>query len=204
MKFWHDSVTEKSFKTLQEIRKRYNFVLIGGWAVYLYTKSLKSKDIDIIVSFDNLGKLRSDFDLVKNERLKKYEIKMGEFGIDIYVSHWSELGLPADYVLKNSESLEGFLVPRKEVLLALKLFTYTQRKGNIKGKKDAVDVLSLLFYADLDFKDFEDVLKENDLLYLLDDVEKMLDSFTDLPELNLTTPLFKAFLNLFQKYTSSF
>jgi hypothetical protein len=191
--FWHDNITDKSFQTLQDLRKRYNFVLIGGWAVYLYTQSLKSKDIDIIVSFEELGKLRADFNLVKNERLKKYEIKMGEFDVDIYVSHWSDLGLPAEYILKNTESIAGFTVPKKEILLALKLFSYIQRRGNIKGKKDAVDVLSLLFSAAINFEEFKKILEENNLSNLLGVLKELLDSTTELPELNLNNKRYADF-----------
>jgi hypothetical protein len=191
--FWHNNITDKSFQTLQDLRKRYNFVLIGGWAVYLYTQSLKSKDIDIIVSFEELGKLRADFNLVKNERLKKYEIKMGEFDVDIYVSHWSELGLPAEYILKNTESIAGFTVPKKEILLALKLFSYVQRRGNIKGKKDAVDVLSLIFSAAINFEEFKKILEENNLSNLLGALKELLDSTTELPELNLNNKRYADF-----------
>jgi len=31
--------------------------LIGGWAIYLHTKALKSKDIGIIVDFQTLNQL---------------------------------------------------------------------------------------------------------------------------------------------------
>ena len=49
MQYYHDIITEKSFEFLQELKKKFNFVLIGGWAVFLYARTLKSKDIDIIV-----------------------------------------------------------------------------------------------------------------------------------------------------------
>ena len=56
--FWHNLITEKSFGLLQNLRKQFDFILIGGWAVYLYTQSLKSKDIDIYIPFwSNLGLL---------------------------------------------------------------------------------------------------------------------------------------------------
>ena len=83
--FWHDAVTEKSFIFLQGLRKNFKFVLIGGWAVYFHTKALKSKDIDIVVGFEELAKLRQSFPLIKNDRLSKYEIKAEGFDVDIYV-----------------------------------------------------------------------------------------------------------------------
>jgi hypothetical protein len=145
--FWHDAVTEKSFAFLQEFARRFHFVLIGGWAVYFYTKALKSKDIDIVVTFEELEKLRKGFSLIKNERLKKYEIKAEGFDVDIYVPHFSELGLPLEDVINGAVSLEGFRVPRKETLLALKLYVYEKRKGSLKGKKDMIDIISLLYHG---------------------------------------------------------
>lgn len=65
MQFWHDNITEKSFLTLLAMRNKINFILIGGWAVYFYTKKMKSKDIDIILDYEELGKLK------KNMKSKK-------------------------------------------------------------------------------------------------------------------------------------
>jgi len=56
-------ITDKSFAFLQYLRSQFTFVLIGGWAVFLYTRMLKSKDIDVIVDFEQLGKIRERFDL---------------------------------------------------------------------------------------------------------------------------------------------
>ena len=47
MAYYHDIVTQKSWEELKKLNKKVKFVLIGGWATYLYTKELKSKDIDI-------------------------------------------------------------------------------------------------------------------------------------------------------------
>jgi hypothetical protein len=58
MQFYHEIITEKSFQFLQELKREYEFVLIGGWAVFLYSHSLKSKDIDIIVDYSELAKLK--------------------------------------------------------------------------------------------------------------------------------------------------
>lgn len=80
-KFWHDAVTDKSFYTLQSLRKDFDFVVIGGWAVFLYTQTLKSKDIDIIVDLEVLARLKNRFDVTKNERLQKYEIKFDGFDL---------------------------------------------------------------------------------------------------------------------------
>ena len=51
MEYWNELITQKSWDVLQKLKK-INFVLIGGWASYLWTSSHKSKDIDIIVDFN--------------------------------------------------------------------------------------------------------------------------------------------------------
>lgn len=43
--FYHQLITEKSFQLLKQLKQKFNFILIGGWAIYLYSKSLKSKEV---------------------------------------------------------------------------------------------------------------------------------------------------------------
>ncbi|KKT65605.1 MAG: hypothetical protein UW61_C0043G0002 [Candidatus Curtissbacteria bacterium GW2011_GWC1_44_33] len=125
--FYHNLITDKSWKMLILLRKSYDFILIGGWAVYLYTKVLKSKDIDIVVGFDELERLKHDFEVSKNVRLKKYEARAEEIEIDIYVPFYSSLGVPTEDLKKYETQLTGFKVPSKEVLAALKEYALTQR-----------------------------------------------------------------------------
>ncbi len=142
--FYHDLITKKSWQTLQNLKRQVDFILIGGWAVWLYTKSLKSKDIDIIVNYDQLEKLRQFYPITKNDRLKKYEARNEEVQIDIYLPHYSQIGIPAEEIIKNIQTLETFSVPKIETLLALKLYVYSQRQLSAKGQKDRLDILSLL------------------------------------------------------------
>ena len=132
--YYRDQVTEKSWNLLRTLSKNYSFVLIGGWAVWLYTHALKSKDIDIVVSHGELGKLAKDFPLIKNDRLKKYEINQGEVEVDIYSPFYSNPGIPAQTILEHAILHEGFRVPRPEDLLALKLTAYASRAGSSKGR----------------------------------------------------------------------
>ena len=78
MAYYHDLITQKSWEELKKLKKKFNFVLIGGWAVYLYSKTLKSKDIDILIEYEELIKLRKVYEISKNERLKKYEARKEE------------------------------------------------------------------------------------------------------------------------------
>lgn len=191
--FWHNLITEKSFLALAELAKRFQFVLIGGWAVYFYTRTLKSKDIDIIAEFEELGKLKQNFSLIKNERLKKYEIRGDGFDIDIYISHWSDLGLPLDYVIKNTAIIEGFRVPRKEVLLTLKLFAYKERKHSLKGKKDLIDIVGLLYKNKISFTKFIILLKAHKLEYLGKELANILKTTFEIKELDINRKQFSDF-----------
>jgi hypothetical protein len=85
MEFWHSGLVESSWNTLQQLKNRYEFTLVGGWEVYLYTRALKSKDIGIIVDYSVLEALGREFPLKKNVRLRKYELLLGGVEIDIYV-----------------------------------------------------------------------------------------------------------------------
>ena len=191
--FWHNLITEKSFHLLQELKKDFDFVLIGGWAIYLYTHSLKSKDIDIIVDLETLSQLKQKFEVYKNERLQKYEIKIEGIDVDIYIPYWSDLGLPIEKIIKNTVSIEGFGLPSREVLLTLKLFVYSQRKTSLKGKKDLIDIVSLLYFNGVDFKKFENFLKNNDLLKLKDELDEILRTTISLEELDLNQKKFSDF-----------
>lgn len=185
MTFWHNTITDKSFSTLKSIRQEFPFILIGGWAVYLHTRQLKSKDIDIIIDFGTLGSLKTKYNVIKNERLKKYEIPLESFDIDIYVPEWSDLGILPAYIKTHSISIDGYTVPQCEILLALKLYAYTHRKGSLKGKKDAIDILSLISLDSFSEKIFLDCVKVNKRKELLGELYEVLDLYTEVPELGM-------------------
>lgn len=46
---WRDEIVDRSWEVLGELKEYADFVLIGGWAVYLWTGRLKSRDIDIFI-----------------------------------------------------------------------------------------------------------------------------------------------------------
>src|SRR3989338_9123965 len=142
--YYHNLVTDKSFQILQDFKRRYDFILIGGWAVYLFAKNLKSKDIDCIVDHSALQKIRVAHTLVKNERLQKYEIHIEEIDVDIYVRHYSDLGIPIEAIEKHTVEREGFTLPCPEILLLLKQKAYADRVGTPKGEKDRIDIVSIL------------------------------------------------------------
>ncbi len=160
MEFYHNIITEKSFKLLLDIKRKYDFILIGGWAVFLYSRSLKSKDIDIIVDFDELSKIQESYELFKNERLKKYEIKFQEIDVDIYVPHYSFLGVDIAAIKNNIVSRDGFKLPALEMLFLLKLYVWQERAGTVKGRKDEIDALSIAFLSEFNWQKYLNFTKE--------------------------------------------
>lgn len=186
MPYYRDTVTHKSWQMLVELARKFKFVLIGGWAVWLYTKLLKSKDIDIVVDLNQLAKLKDRFDLVKNSRLKKYEFRADEIQIDVYTPYYSiPGGIPAETILKHSAKLEGFTVPKPEVLLITKIVTWAKRRGSAKGKKDFLDILGLLSLPDTNLKQVEAHIDsaeiKNSVLLLINQLKKTYSA----PEINL-------------------
>jgi hypothetical protein len=188
MTYYRDQVTQKSWQILTSLASKYQFVLIGGWAVWLYTKQLKSKDIDIVVGLDQLGRLSGDYDLVKNDRLHKYEIRQEEIQIDVYTPFYSKLGIPTENILSLALNVEGFKVPPPETLLSLKLVAYQGRKGSDKGRKDLVDMVSLLCLPRLNFAQIPP------------EVIELASSQTQIPELLLNSHQYSKCKKLWKNY----
>ncbi len=183
--FYHDLVTEKSFKILQDLKRKFNFVLIGGWAIYLYTKALKSKDIDIVVDYEELEKFKKEFPISKNERLKKYEVKLEEVDIDIYLPYFSDLKFPIEEIKNYLQSIEGFKVPIPEILLILKVNTYLERKGTTKGEKDFLDIFTLISNEKIDWQIYKRLIKKYQLESLNQKLKEIIFSAKSIPQLNL-------------------
>lgn len=183
--YYQSIITQKSWDLLTDLRKRYDFILIGGWAVFLYTRALKSKDIDIIVSFETLAKLQQEFPLVKNERLKKYEIKREEVDIDIYLPYYSDPGLPIEEISKYALEREGFRLPTVEVLLILKQNVYLRRKFSAKGQKDRLDILALATSREVNFDRYREILHQNNRVELINHLKDLLSATVQEAELNL-------------------
>ncbi len=161
--FWHDVVTKKSWEFLLKFSKKHKFILIGGWAAYLWTKTHKSKDIDIIVDYETLYSLKNEFNIIKNERLKKYEIKEGEFDIDIYLPYYSKLTVPIEIIKEYSVVVQSIKVPTPEILILLKQGAELERRGTPKGKKDVIDILTILIHTDFSLSIYKKIVKKLNL-----------------------------------------
>ncbi|PIY68896.1 hypothetical protein COY90_03540 [Candidatus Roizmanbacteria bacterium CG_4_10_14_0_8_um_filter_39_9] len=188
--FYQNIITQKSWELLLSIKKQFHFTLIGGWAVFLYTDNLKSKDIDIIIDFESLQKLKSNYEIHKNERLKKYEIKQEAIDIDIYLPYYSWLGLPVEKITPYTEVVETFTVVKKEILLFTKLQAYIERKASVKGQKDKIDILSLILLSDFDFGFFKDFLSTNNKIAHIKTLYNMIIETKEVDELSLNRHFF--------------
>jgi len=185
MEYYHDLITRESFDFLKQLKQKAGFVLIGGWAVFLYTHALKSKDIDIVVDYENLAKLKSIYPVSKNERLKKYEIKTGRFDVDVYLPHYSDLGLEIAEIAGETVTRESFAVPRLETLLLLKLHAWQARLGSAKGGKDELDILSLATLPEFDWKKFKSLVKIHSLETGQKALAELIKGTRRVPELGL-------------------
>lgn len=193
MQYWNSLLTDKSWNTLLKLKKEpINFILIGGWAVFLWTNQIKSKDIDIIITnFDDLNYLKQKYTLTKNDKLKKYEIKIDDIDVDIYLIHYSQLGIPIEDIKSKTSKIKGIRIPKPEILLILKQTAELMRKESVKGKKDQVDILTLLFYSKIDFAFYKKLLKKHNLKDYLKRLKTVIKTFKDIEYLNLNPREFK-------------
>ena len=191
--FWNSLLTEKSWSLLQNISKeQFKFILIGGWASYLWTKLHKSKDIDIVlIDLKDLDYLKQKYDLKKNDNLKKYEIVFGDIDLDIYVPYFSKLAIPIEDLDKYTTKIEGFNVVKPEVLLILKQGAELQRGHSIKGEKDRIDIVGILLFTDVDFKSYFDLLKKYKLDNYFERLKEIIKTFKECSYLNLNPREFK-------------
>lgn len=135
--------------------------------------------------YENLAKLKEAYPVLKNDRLKKYEIQTGHFDVDIYLPHYSDLGIKAEDIIGSGVTREGFSVPRPEMLFLLKLHAWQSRVGSAKGQKDELDIISLAELAEFDWKKFRELVKN----YAMQDYQKtfigLLKNARKVPELDL-------------------
>lgn len=193
MQFWNSTLTEKSWKILQNLReKNFNFIVIGGWAAYLWTNLHKSKDIDIVLKdFEDLAFLKKNYNLIKNDNLKKYEIKIEEIDIDIYVPFFSKLAISVDEVRKHTTKIQNFEVIKSEVLLILKQGAEQDRESSVKGEKDRIDIMTLLFFGDIDFKSYFSLLKKYRIEHFYRRLKNIISNFKEIKYIGMDPRQFK-------------
>jgi hypothetical protein len=164
--FYHDLITEKSFKVLQDLKKKFNFILI-------------------VVDYIELEKFKREFEIFKNARLKKYEIKIEEIDIDIYLPYFSDLKFPLEKIKDHIQSIEGFKVPIPEILLILKVATYSERRGTIKGEKDFLDIFTLIKNEKIDWQKYKELIENYQLKEINQKFKEIISFVKSIPQLNL-------------------
>ena len=189
MEFWNSDITNESWKELLVLSTKYNFILIDGWAIYLYTKLQKSRDIDMVVDYDQIKLLSVDFEMRKNPSRYRYEIKFQKFDIDVYTPFYSKLTVPPEDLINNYTLIENIRVPRVEELLILKLGAFDDRMNSIKGQKDRLDITGLAFYSNIDYSRLKKLLNKYKRPFYIDlyvnaiaHIEKRLLPFLNLNE----------------------
>ena len=193
MEFWSELLTQKSWTVLLDLKKRpFAFIVIGGWAAYLWTRLHKSKDVDIVLrTMEDLRFLKENYELKKNDRLKKYEIAFGDIDVDIYVPYYSALAIPAQDLHTLTSSIEGITVVIPEALLILKQGAELDRADSVKGSKDRVDIMALLCFCDIDFGKYNRLLARYRLETYRRRLQTIIRGFDDLRYLGLTPRQYK-------------
>ncbi|OGM15054.1 hypothetical protein A3D84_02195 [Candidatus Woesebacteria bacterium RIFCSPHIGHO2_02_FULL_42_20] len=190
MTYYTDIITGKSWELLKKLKKSYEFILIGGWAVYLYTRVLKSKDIDVVVEYEQLERLKQEFELSKNERLKKYEARVEELQIDIYLPFYSNPGIPAEKIEEYTVLVEGFRLPAVELLAILKQKAFVERVRSTKGRKDLVDLVSLFRLPGFKWSKYKAMVEKYQLTEQAQKVSGLIDETKEINELDLNVHKF--------------
>jgi hypothetical protein len=191
MEFWNGIILEKSWNVLQKISKEFDFVLIGGWAVYLWTNSQKSKDVDIIIDYNALDYLKKNYILKKNDYLKKYEIIINEIDIDIYLPYFSDLGIPVEEIIKYRTRIKGFDTLIPEILLILKQKAEISRRDSVKGQKDRIDILNVLIKLDINWEIYKELLERYNLKQYRKELVHIIKTFDLLEYIGMNPREFK-------------
>ena len=76
-------------------------------------------------------------------------------------------------------------MPIPEILLILKTYTYESRKGTTKGKKDLIDVFSLLKKETIDWQKYQELINKHHLEKVNEQLKDLISSTKSLPELDL-------------------
>ncbi|MDO8740916.1 MAG: hypothetical protein Q7J54_05090 [Candidatus Woesearchaeota archaeon] len=187
MEFWNSLLTEKSWDILVELNKKpFGFIVIGGWAAYLWTKLHKSKDLDIaLTDLRQLEYLKENYNLKKNDNLKKYEISFEEIDVDIYAPFFSKLAIPVEDLKNYSTKIENFNVVIPEALLILKQGAEIDREKSVKGGKDRIDIMTLLCFTDINFKKYLELLKKYKIEHFKYRLTEIIKNFKDMQYLEL-------------------
>lgn len=166
-------VTDYSLEELRELARWYNDklghypIIVGGWAAYLYTGGLGSKDIDIVfpdgrsmdatlsqyfASHDYKEKFTGVFDNAEKELVKR--IKTGKRTVEIIVDAVSakrvilvkggKVRIPWSWAVKNCVEKDigkaSVYLPTLETLMAYKLGAVLGRQEQLRQQTEPAQV----------------------------------------------------------------
>lgn len=152
-----------SMDVLNELSKRIDFVLIGGWAVYLYVNTQKSMDIDIALDYKHLDYFNK-YGISNYPNININYTVINGVVVDIFLPEFSDKDLPfkVNDILSNYAKIRNIKVVDKEMLLLLKVWGYFSN-DRTKLQKDVIDVVSLLFYGEVNLAKVKSLIKTNKL-----------------------------------------
>lgn len=153
-----DNDWEDLLATVEQFQELFpeGLVFIGGIAVYAYARSkeetaafaAQSHDADFMILRSDYMELRDITMMTANKRLGKHQFVESGFEFDVYVEGQTDLVIPVDEAVANSELRSGLRVACIEHLLILKAKALQDRKGTSKGNKDEDDMVRILLVAD--------------------------------------------------------
>lgn len=132
------------------VREFPDAVVLGGWATYLRTGLAKSHDIDVIVDYATLERLRSQLQLQSSRHVggQEFEANLEGVAVDIYPVYQSKLGqrlqFPVEVLLSQSEKIEQVKVLSAEAQFVAKMAALLDRSDTLPGEKDRQEMWALL------------------------------------------------------------
>lgn len=149
--FYSEKASE-SLLILRKIAKETNFVVIGEWAVHAYIGLQRSLDVDIALDYNALDYF-SKYQIQKYSGININYVLIDSITVDLFIPEFTDKDLPfpvAD-ILLNYVIIDGIKIVKREWLLILKLWSYFS-SDETKINKDIIDVVSLLFYGNIDLR----------------------------------------------------
>jgi len=110
--------------------------------------------------------------------LRRYEAKLEQFDIDIYLPHYSALAIPTEDLKEMITSVRGMKTVKPEALLILKQSAEIDRRNTVKGMKDAIDILALLAFSGINLKKYAELLKKYKKEHYLRELLHVLGNFS--------------------------
>lgn len=151
---FYNELAGKSQIVLRILSIDADFVLIGGWAVHAYVGLQRSLDIDIAIDYKSLDYFRSRGMQKKDVGINMNYVVIDGITVDLFIPEFTDkdLPFPVNVILSNYIKIDNIKVVKREFLLILKLWGYFGGEET-KLNKDIIDVVSLLFYGDINLKE---------------------------------------------------